>query len=146
VITFRALDLHYDYDYVKTLIEAVICDDTKGIVAERDGRRVGAVLFDSWTLNSVQVHIGIEDPLVFKHGLHREVCVYAFLTCGTKMMLGLVPSNNAKAIKLNTHFGFEEVARIKDALEDGVDYIIMQLNKSECKYLTVEERQEREVA
>ena len=148
MITFRALDMASmaDLRYVKELVQCVLCEDTQGIVAERDGKRVAVVVFDSWAHTSVQVHIGVEDPLVFKHGMHREVCVHAFLVAGRKMMIGLVPGNNAKALKLNKHFGFYEVARIEDGYDEGIDYVVMRLDKHNCKYLTAEERQSKAAA
>ena len=120
---------------VKRHVNPVYCEDTKGIVAEQDdGRLAGVVLLDMWTLNSVQMHIGIVDPMCLSK-LHREVAEYVFLTCNRKIMIGLTPSINEKAIKLNRHFGFEEVYRVKDAVSDGVDIIVFELRRENCRYL-----------
>ena len=120
---------------VKRLVNPVYCEDTKGVVAEHDdGTLAGVVLLDMWTLNSVQMHIGVVDPMCLRR-LHREVAEYVFLTCNRKIMIGLTPSTNKKAIKLNKHFGFEEVHRVKDAVSDGVDIIVLELRRENCRYL-----------
>lgn len=132
---FVPFDLYRHGAWVKELLHPVFCEDTKGIVAIRDGVPVGVMLGDSWSRNSVNVHIGIVDPLVFKHKMHYEFCEYVFHTCDRGQMLGLVPADNEKALKLNKHFGFREVYRIKDGYDVGVDYVVMQYTKEECKYL-----------
>ena len=123
-------------EWVKSLLSPIYCEDTKGIVAEKDGEPVGVMLCDMWTHNSVQVHIGITDKMCLKHKMHYEFCDWVFNVCDRQMMLGLVPSNNLQALKLDKHFGFKEVGRIPNAIKDGVDYVIMQLTKDECKYIS----------
>ena len=61
MITFRALDMESmaDLRYVKELVKCTLCEDTQGIVAERDGKRVAVVVFDSWTNTAVNVHYAI---------------------------------------------------------------------------------------
>ncbi len=122
--------------WVKEHVECVFCDDMTGIIAVRGDTIVGAMIADSWTYSSVQVHNAIIDPMCFKHGMHIKFADYVFNTVGRSQMIGLVPADNAKAIKLNLHYGFTEVVRLPDAYRVGVDYIIMRLLKSECKYLT----------
>lgn len=122
--------------WVKENVECVFCDDMRGVIAIRDEFIVGAMIADSWTYTSVQVHNAITDPICFKHGIHIKFADYVFNTCGRSQMIGLVPSDNKKALKLNLHYGFKEVTRLPDAYRDGVDYVIMRLLKSECKYLT----------
>ena len=135
MITFRALNLRSpDITWLREHVQCVLCEDTKGIVAERDGAIVGMMVADSWTANSCQVHNAVTDTLAFKHGLHVEFADYVFGVCGRKMMIGLVPSDNAKAIKINNHYGFTQIACVPDALSDGVDYLVMQMTSDECRY------------
>ena len=142
MITFRAWTLD-DADYIDDLCQ--VCADSTGIIAERDGKRVGVVMFDNWSYSAAQVHIKIEDPLVFKHGMHREVCKYVYLDAGREMMIGLVPADNEKALKLDTHFGFKEIYRLKDGYKVGVDFVIMEMRKADCQYLTDEEKHGQEI-
>jgi hypothetical protein len=126
--------------WVKDLLNPTFCEDTKGIVALKNNKPIGVMLADQWTDSSVQTHIGITDPLCLKHGLHKEFCKWVFITAGRKMMIGLTPSNNEKAMKLNKHFGFTEVGRLKDAYADGVDYVQYVMKREDCKYIPQELR------
>jgi hypothetical protein len=122
--------------WVKRVINPVLTEDTRGVIAVRDdGSIAGAIIMDSWAPNSCQVHIGAETSLVFKYGLHKEAARYIFKDAGRKIALGLTPSNNMKAVKANKHLGFEEVGRIPDGYSDGVDYIIFRLDRDKCEYL-----------
>lgn len=133
---FVAFNYEQHSDWVREVIAPVFCEDTRGIVALRDDNSIaGAIIMDSWAPNSVQVHIGAETPLVFKHGLHKEAANYIFNTAGRNVVIGLTPSNNEKAIKINKHLGFKEIFRVPDAYLDGVDYIVFRMDRHECTYL-----------
>ena len=126
--------------WVKELINPVYCEDTKGIVALRDDKPVAAVITDSWTHTACNVHIGCTDPLVFKHGLLQEAALWIFGVCQREHIVGIVPADNAKALKINKHIGFTEFARIPDGYNYGVDIVLMRLNREDCKYLPTELR------
>jgi hypothetical protein len=92
-------------------------------------------VFDSWSPNSVQCHQAVTDPLVFKHGFHRMAADYVFNRAGRNLMIGLTPSDNEAAIKLNEHYGFREAWRVPDGYDKGVDYIVYMMHRDECPYL-----------
>jgi L-amino acid N-acyltransferase YncA len=134
-VRYVPFNAFYHLDYVRMVTEVDIGRNTGGIVAiDSTGDLQGIVLFDNWAENSVTVHISIQSAMVLR-GLHIEAFKYIFLTCNRKMMIGVVPSNNAKAIRLDKHFGFTEIARIPNAITDGVDQIIYQLLRKDCQYL-----------
>jgi hypothetical protein len=140
LIEFVAFCFETHGKWVKQVINPVFCEDTKGIVALKNGKPVGAFLGDQWTPTSVQTHVGVTDPMCLKHGLHKEFARWVFITCNRRMMIGLTPSNNEKAIKINKHFGFVEIGRLKDAYAEGVDYIQYLLKREDCKYIPQELR------
>ena len=121
--------------WVKELIDPVFCEDTKGIVAVKDGEPIGVMLLDQWTETSVQCHIGIVNPICLRR-MPYEFCNYVFNTCGRKILIGLTPADNKKAMRLNEHLGFKEVMRMKDAYKQGVDYVMYLMDKTTCKYIT----------
>ena len=139
MIEYVPFNFHRHGKWAKLLVEMVLCEDTKGIVAERNNVPIGVIILDSWTHNSVQCHIGVTDPLCLTK-IPYIVAEYVFITAGRKMLIGLTPSNKEKAIRLNKHFGFTEITRIPDAYADGIDYIIYQMKKEDCKYLPKEVR------
>jgi RimJ/RimL family protein N-acetyltransferase len=104
-------------------------------VAYRGDRLVAAVIYDNWTPNSVCVHQLLRSPTVLRHGWLQAVCHYGFVVRGINQSFGTLPSNNPRAYKFNQHIGYREVGRMPDYFDDGVDRIIMQMNKDECRYL-----------
>lgn len=50
------------------------------------------------------------------------------------MMHSLVPANNTKALSVDKKIGFKEVTRLKDAFKQGVDYVLLEMRKEDCKY------------
>lgn len=110
-----------------------VTSDVKGIVAwdtENDCIK-GMVIFDNWTENSCQVHIAIDTPMVFRHGMMEEGFKYVYETCGRNIIYGITPANNERAIKFNKHAGFVELYRLKDAHAEGVDLIIQEVRKED---------------
>jgi len=51
------------------------------------------------------------------------------------MMLATIPSDNAKSLKLSSHIGLDVVHTIKDGFNKGVNYLIMEMRKENCKLL-----------
>ena len=112
-----------------------LSDDTRGIIALSDMNIPGGiVLFDQFTDTACMAHIAVSNPMALR-GMHVEAFNYAFRQLGLKMILGVVAGNNKKALKLNAHFGFSEIARIKDAYAEGIDQVVLQMLAEDCKYI-----------
>lgn len=111
------------------------CADTTGFyVRGKDGEIAACVIFDSWSHNSVNIHMSIDNPMVLRHGLLDEIARFVYTEAGRGVIIGLVPGDNAKALKLNKHIGLKEVHRIRDGYKVGVDMVIMELRKEDCRY------------
>lgn len=106
----------------------------------REGKILGVVGFDGWNGASCQMHVAGEGNWVTRE-LLRATFEYAFKVAGLKVVLGLVPSGNANALRFDRHIGFSEVARIKDAHPDG-ELIVLELRRENCRYLREENGQE----
>ena len=120
----------------------MLCEDTQGIVAYDEAGAIQAIsAFDSFTVDACSVHLAIDNPIVLRHGFLTELAYHIFVTCNRKRIFGLVPSNNKKARKLDEHIGFKEVARIPDAVREGVDYIVYRMDKEACRWLPQELRE-----
>ena len=111
------------------------CADSKGVVAIQDGKILAITILDSWTDNSCMIHIWIDNPIVLKHGYAEEVFDFVFNTGGREVIIGVTPANNPKALKFIKHIGFEEVARIPDGHERGVDFVVTTMRKENCKWV-----------
>ena len=111
------------------------CEDTRGVIAVNDnGEMQAACILDTWTKNACQIHIYIKNPFVLKHGFQQEVFNFVF-SSGRELIVGVTPSDNAKALKFIRHMGFTDVTTIPDGYEKGVDFIITQLRKENCAWI-----------
>jgi hypothetical protein len=136
-IHFRAFDGPSDWGWVNTQIPILRVEDTCGIMAiDADtNETLGACIMDNWTTNSVQAHFMATTPMLLKHGFIEECFDYLFNERELKYIYGMVPEDNVRALKLNKHMGFTEKLRLPDAWADGIDYVVMELKKENCKYL-----------
>ncbi len=106
----------------------------------KEGKILGVVGFDGWNGASCQMHVAGEGNWVSRE-LIRATFDYAFNVAGLKVVLGLVPSSNDKALRFDRHVGFSEVARIKGGHPDG-DLVVLQLRREDCRFLRKEHGQE----
>lgn len=135
---FRALTKD-DWPWVQAKVGTAWAADTRGIVAERDGKPQAVVVFSNWTYTGVVAHIAIDNPMAIRRGLLNELFRYAFQTCDREYIMGFTPSNNTKAVKLNKKLGFKVVHVIEDGYAPGVDFLQFELRKADCKYLEKED-------
>ena len=138
MIFYRAMTDN-DWEWLRSRALTIRCEDTQGIVAyeAKTGKILAMCAIDSFTQNSCSTHMAIDDPTVLRHGFLQELARHIFITCGRSNVIGLVPSTNKRAIRFNKHIGFREIARIPDAIADGIDYVVMQMTRDECKWLEV---------
>jgi len=131
----RALHIPTDWDWVKEHIPLALSETTKGVVCEHEGKLLAATICEKWTDTSVQAHIICQDMRALKHGFHNECFNYIFNQCGREKIIGTVPSDNKKALKINKHLGCKEIFRIEDAFSKGVDAVVFELHRNDCIYL-----------
>lgn len=127
------------YGLIPTDYRPRMCVDSRGVFAiDKDTKELlAACIFDSWSFNSCQIHIYIANPFVLKHGFAEEVFGFAFGSeSGREIIIGVTPADNERAIKFIKNIGFEEVARIKDGYKKGVDYVLTQIRKEDCKWIS----------
>jgi hypothetical protein len=99
----------------------------------RDGNLIGVVGYDAWNGSSCQMHYASNG----ERWINREFLFHAFwfpFNNGYKVLIGFVPGNNKKAIKLNQHLGFSKLAEIPDAHPDG-KLILMTMSKDSCRWI-----------
>jgi len=96
----------------------------RGVIAVDGDTRMGMIGLDRWTPNSVQAHIAIVDPKCLAR-LKREVVEY-IRQHGRRLVYGVTPSDNERALSLIKALGFREITRLKDAWSDGVDFVITE--------------------
>jgi hypothetical protein len=137
------MDKQEEWDWIAARAECVHCADSAGMVAYRHGKIACAVAFDHWSHNSVHIHTAFEDLLCFKHGWPEAVFGYIFNQCDKGVIMGVTPACNMKAIHFNKHIGFVEIFRVKDGYEEGIDFVVTEYRKENCKYIRKEDGQIR---
>jgi len=140
-LRFRAFRGASDWEWVNKQVGILRVEDTSGIMAidAKTLETAGACILDNWTDNSVQTHFMISSPLVLRGGFLEECYSYVFNHCNKKYMYGMVPANNVKAIKFNEHMGWTVKMVLPEAYADGVDYLVMELKRENCKFLEYSE-------
>jgi hypothetical protein len=138
-IELRRFDGPTDWGWVNLQVGIQRCEDTGGIMAidSTTNSTVGACIMDNWTQNSVQCHFMISSPMVLRHGFLEDCFDFMFNSMGVSSVYGLVPANNLKAVKLNTNMGFTIKATMEEAYEVGVDYLLMELKRVNCRFLEI---------
>lgn len=136
MIQFRMIESDEDWRWFKELTHVIRCEDTQGIVAY-DERGIQAMcVADSFSVDGCNVHFAVPNPIAIRAGLLTVFADWVFDAIGKERMFGLVPDNNDAALKLDKHIGFHEVTRVPDAICDGVGYIVMRLDKADCRWRT----------
>lgn len=146
LMIIRAMNYGPDWDWVCEYLKMALSENTKGVVCEHEGELLAAMVCEGWTDNSVQTHIIVADKRALRHKFHHECARYVFTVADREKMIGIVPSDNEKALKLDKHFGFVELCRIKDAFEKGVDAVVMELHRDNCPYWERPMNDEQEAA
>lgn len=137
----KAVPFRYDKhgQWMQERAHCNFCNDTTGVVIENDGKPVACALADSWCPNSAMVHVAVEDPRALRK-LAKEFFTFVFVTSGRKLLLGTTPSNNIPALRLSAGMGFKQIAVIEDGYSPGVDFVLFQLKKENCRFIPVETR------
>lgn len=137
-VEYRALHGPTDWGFVQQHLPLKRVEDTGGIVAvdTETGDTVAVCVLDTWTETSVQAHLIMANHWVVRHGFFNEVTDYVYNVAGRKLMIGLVPSNNEAALSVDAKIGFHEVARIPEAVAEGVDMVVLTMTPEQCHYYT----------
>ncbi len=137
MITFKPLTTEAEWQWILERAHPMQVKDTQGIVAYDDatGKIAAIVVMDSWTPSGCQTHFAIDNPMAIKRGLFREVAIHIHIVCNRRYIFGLIPANNDAAYKFDLKMGFEEVARIPEGYDIGVDYIVVRLAKEDNRWL-----------
>lgn len=113
--------------YPSHLFKAIEAIDEKGTVHGMFG-------YDGWTPNAVVMHVALDSPLALKH-LLRPAFLYPFVQVGLGIALCAIRGDNLKSIKLTEHVGFREVYRIKDCFGQGIDQMIYEMRREDCRWI-----------
>ena len=123
------------YPWLAVRAQLTIGPEFRAIEAIDDaGRILAAVGYDGWAPNSVSMHVALEHPAALRHIL-RPAFRIPFVEFNKGVVFGTVLATNEKALRLDLHVGFREVARLKDAWAPGVDVLILEMRREDCRWI-----------
>jgi len=141
-IDYRLFHGPSDWGWVQQQVGILRCEDTTGIMAidPETNETVGACILDNWLENSVQGHFIMTDSRVAKNGALEFCFDYIFNNCGKKRIYGFMAGDNLKGLKFSEYLGFEVKARFDEGFKDGVDYLLLELKRENCKFIGQDEK------
>lgn len=120
-------------DWLCTRLERSCSPNMRCIGNMSNGKLIGVIGLDDWDSASVQMHAAGYGNWITRDFLW-VVSDYIFNVAKVNVVYGLIPSNNARSLKIAQHFGFVSVYNIKDGHAEG-DLILHLLYRDGCKYL-----------
>lgn len=109
--------------------------DFKAIEAvDAKGEIRGMVGYDHWTHNSVNAHIALDSPIALR-SLIRAAFAYPFEQVGFGVLVCPVASDNEASMRLCRGLGFREAYRMRDGHDVGVDLVLWEMRREECRHL-----------
>lgn len=117
-------------------------EDARGVasVDPETGELWGLVVCEDWTVTSVCVHIVLAKPIrAIRDKLFENVADFVYNQAGRVKMIGMVPGDNDAALSMNGKIGFRELFRIEEGYDWGIDYVIMECLREDCRYWTPRE-------
>lgn len=110
--------------------------DMQAIGLERDGSLIGGVIYDSYSINNIFLHVaGTEGVNWVTKTYVKAVFGYPFKQLNCKRISGWVEASNDKARRFDEHLGFKQEAVLEGAARDGGDVIIYRMWKDECRFI-----------
>lgn len=101
---------------------------------DSSGSLVAGVVFEGYNGATMKSHIAVDPGKALNKQMLWAIGEYVFRQQKVTKLIGLVDSNNTKALHLDKKFGFKEEGRIKDGVVGG-DLVILTLTKDDYRYI-----------
>jgi hypothetical protein len=81
------------------------------------------------------MHSAIDNPALVDRTFLRAIFEYPFEQCKVEHIIGLVESDNERALQINKRCGFKESMRLSGGGLRGQDLVVMTLRAEDCRWL-----------
>lgn len=109
---------------------------TKGVLNVTEDKIGAAILYDGWTPNAVHVHVYSAGPaFLFSPDYLSEIFTYGFVQCGKGKLFTVTPSSETASLAVSRYLGFTETYRMQDGWAVGVDMVIKEMKRENCRFL-----------
>jgi len=110
-------------------------DLSTNIARLKDGALMGGAVYNSFTHESIQMHVAG----IGKHWANRDLLWvgyhYPFEQLGVQRIFAQVPEDNIASQRLCLHAGWEYVARIEGVYQGGLACLVMKIERKNCRFL-----------
>lgn len=128
------------YPWIAKRASLVVGSEFRAIEAMDGDRIVGMVGYDGWTPNACSMHVALDSAIAARR-LLRMAFGIPFLEVGRGVVTCTILSVNERSLRLVQHLGFRKIARVRDGWAEGVDMVMFEMRRSECRWI-----QERKAA
>lgn len=102
---------------------------------ERDGELQAVVVYNLYSGADIAMHVAaVPGGRWMTRSFLRAVFRYPFVQLGCRRVTGYVPASNAVALRFDLHLGFQPEGRMREALENGEDVIVLGMLERECRW------------
>lgn len=99
-----------------------------------EGKMLGAVAFNGFLGATCCMHVAGDGNWLSRR-LLNAVFDYAFNRCKMECVIGPVAANNSRALAFDHHVGFTMIHTIVNGWEPGVDLVVMQMLRKDCRWI-----------
>lgn len=104
-----------------------------------DGQIAGMVGYDGWLPGACAMHVALDDPRALLTLRHHAFEI-PFTRYGFAFVMAPVLSTNERALDFDRRLGFHEKTRFADAFGKGVDLVLLEMRREECRWLRAERK------
>lgn len=104
-------------------------------VVDGAGRICAMAAYDAITRGSCEMHFALDTPHAGR-ALLGAAFDYPFKDLGLCVLLGMIPADNTKSLRLAQHLGFRETYRVRSGWTESVDLVIHEMRRDECRWLS----------
>lgn len=131
--------LHMMFKFMKQNCGAELTEKAHVIGWVSEGELVICVGIDGWLGKTAQIHVAFASTWSYPpKQMLQAVFLHCFNHCKIETLLGVVNSNNVRALKFDERIGFREIARLPKQHEDGGDMVLLAMKQDECAYMNPE--------
>lgn len=106
----------------------------------RRGKLCGGGVFTGYMGASMLVHMAGDGSNWLTRDFIWMAFDYCFNQVGVRKLLGLIPSDNHRALDIALRLGFTIETGVRDVFPDGSDLLILVLDKPDAKWLYIKPR------
>jgi RimJ/RimL family protein N-acetyltransferase len=138
---FIPLDVVRDWAWITAHVNCHLVEDTGGLVAiDRHGEYAAAMIADSFTDTACATHITVVNPFVLRHRFLQAAAHMLFLNAKRHVIVCMTAANNEKAMRFNRRIGWQEIYRVRDGFQFGVDMVMFEMRREQCPWLSADKR------